>query len=120
MAVCQLALNTAAAAASTAQAQIVAEQQAANLREADTSRQLQSSTEALVRFLPKVCCCCCDLSVRRFFVLKSEAVLPPFLNLPLTNDHCTTADCFSLGRKGHFCDDLSNRSKEDRGVNVLA
>ena len=51
----QLALNTAAAAASSAQAQIVAEQQAATLREADTSRQLQSSTEALVRFLPTVC-----------------------------------------------------------------
>ena len=49
LAVSQLALNTAAAAASSAQAQIVAEQQAATLREADTSRQLQSSTEALVR-----------------------------------------------------------------------
>ena len=53
----QLALNTAAAAASSAQAQIVAEQQAATLREADTSRQLQSSTEALVRFLPSTTVC---------------------------------------------------------------
>ena len=52
----QLALNTSAAAASSGQAQIVAEQQAAAIREADTSRQLQSSNEALVRgVLPTVC-----------------------------------------------------------------
>ena len=57
LAVSQLAFNTAAAAASSAQAQIVAEQQAATLREADTSRQLQSSTEALVRFLPSTTVC---------------------------------------------------------------
>ena len=54
MAVSQLALNTAAAAASSAQAQMVAEQQAASIREADTSRQLQNSTEALVSSLLEV------------------------------------------------------------------
>ena len=54
LAVSQLALNTAAAAASSAQAQMVAEQQAASIREADNSRQLQSSTEALVSSLLEV------------------------------------------------------------------
>ena len=55
LALSQLALNTSAAAASSAQAQIVAEQQAAAIREADTSRQLQSSNEALVRGVSTVC-----------------------------------------------------------------
>ena len=69
LALSQLALNTSAAAASSAQAQIVAEQQAAAIREADTSRQLQSSTEALVSLRISTYSVCSDrVRGRVFFV----------------------------------------------------
>ena len=110
LALSQLALNTAAAAASSAQAQIVAEQQAASLREEDTSRQLQSSNEALVRPQSTQCAL---IVWEREWSLFLKVTLNPFLNLQ--EDHRITDATYLplfLRQKGLFGDDLGKRKSK--------